>query len=352
MKKMFLFAAMASVAFASCTTDESVFEAVNKDGEIKFVAANYAAQTRAEHDVDVAFSNDDYSVWAWKTGTAETHMAMADVQVLKTNEIQGGGTYYWPNDYGLDFAAVSPYDDERIELVRTGGNTTITFTFDGSSKQTDNTTNLMFADKEYYKYDYSAGGDQPVALKFRHVLAKLKAVVKQAAPATAVTGVTGYEIKVNSLKMVNIKSEGSLTIDLDETNVGKTDKTWEDATTPTTTDTWTIVNTTTSIKSDDYEYNTDFYVMPQVIGDATKLVFDYDVVTTFAGGGTSTKNKTGEVLVKDIFKDGVNKLSAWYTNKVVTYTINIQPLESFAPIKFEANEEQWGAQSGSGTWGF
>ena len=40
MKKMFLFAAMSSVAFASCTTDENVFDAAPKDGEIKFVAAN------------------------------------------------------------------------------------------------------------------------------------------------------------------------------------------------------------------------------------------------------------------------------------------------------------------------
>ncbi len=350
MKKMFLFAAMASVAFASCTTDESVFDGAPKDGEIKFVAANYVAQTRGEHDINVAFSNNDYAVWAWKVGTAEVHMNMQNVQVNKSNEIQGDGTYWWPENYGLDFASVSPYNNPSIGLKRTSGNTTITFTFDGDTKQTDNTTNLMYANKEYYQYDYSAAGDQPVALKFRHALAKLNAVVHQADPATTVAGVAGYEVIVKSLKMTGIKSEGSLVVNLDEVNIGTTDKVWTDAASPTTTDEWTIISTDTSIKASDYKYTTDFYVMPQNIGDATKLVVDYDVITTFEGGGTSTINKTKTVNVKDIIATGGSTpLANWYTNKIVTYTINISPNEAFKPIKFTAMEEEWGTQSGSTT---
>ena len=62
MKKMFLFATLASVALASCTTDESVFDGAKAKGEkIEFAAANYAAQTRGSHGED-AFSNTSFSI--------------------------------------------------------------------------------------------------------------------------------------------------------------------------------------------------------------------------------------------------------------------------------------------------
>lgn len=54
MKRFSFFAVFASVAFASCTTNE-VYEEIAKPQEIQFTAAPYSAQTRAEHD-DYAFT--------------------------------------------------------------------------------------------------------------------------------------------------------------------------------------------------------------------------------------------------------------------------------------------------------
>ena len=221
MKKMFLFAAFAGIALASCTTDEEIFAPVNQGNEIEFVAANYAAQTRAEHD-DAAFTNSDYAVWAWKNGDDTPYMDSVKVDFKNNNKV--AGTYYWPN-YALDFAAVTPYGDKRISLDRTNGNSTITFTFDETNKNTT-TTNLMYADfveSQYYDSDVdfsNIGGEtitgrtnsKTVALKFRHVLAKLNVVAHQLNPNPFPDGITGYDVTINSLSFNGMLCEGKLEV--------------------------------------------------------------------------------------------------------------------------------------------
>lgn len=339
MKKMLFIAAVASVALASCTNDENTFEGVKNGREVSFVAADYANQSRAEHDFSQAFSNDDYMVWAWFNG--------GNVSFINELIVDAGGnytgTYYWP-DKALDFAAVSPAADPRITVSRDAvGATTVTYKFDGVNENTT-TTNLMHA-------DFVVGQTKTtptVALGFRHALAKLNVVLHQNVvdAGSLPPGVSGYEVVLKNVRINGILCQGTLTVTANAQNT--TDRVWEASTATTN---WNILTSATqSIKAADYATTTDYYVMPQTLADATTITIDYDVISTLTSGGTSTLEKTATVELNDIYKAGsTDKITDWFTNKVITYTFNINPTAELTAIEFAAKEEEWGTVGGNHT---
>lgn len=341
MKKMLFIAAVASVALASCTNDENTFEGVKNGREVSFVAADYANQSRAEHDINLAFSNDDYKVWAWFSGGDEAYINALVVNADGTYT----GTYYWP-DEALDFAAVSPAADPRINVSRdAGGATTVTYTFNGTHGNTT-TTNLMHA-------DFVEGQTKTiptVALGFRHALAKLNVVLHQNPVGSLPTGVSGYEVVLKNVRINGILCQGTFTVTDNAENT--TERVWNADPLAPTTD-WNILTSATqSIKAADYATTTDYYVMPQTLADATTITIDYDVIATLTKGGTSKLEKTATVKLNDIYKAGsaTEKITKWFTNKVITYTFNINPTSELTPIAFTAQEEEWGTVGGSHTF--
>ena len=342
MKKMFFFAAIASVAFASCTNDENIFEGVKNGREMTFVAADYVHQTRAPHDLNQTFSNSNYQVWAWYTGDDQAHIDALVVD--STNSFTTG--YYWPDD-SLDFAAISPANDSCIAVSRASGATTVTYTFDNATKKNDHKTNLMHAD--YVKQQLNAAkNNASVALGFRHALAKLIVNVHQNAGPT-VTGVAGYEVVVKSLSFDDFYNEGKYVVTGNAQNTQ--DKVW----TPSggTTD-WSIISTDQPIVSADFTTSTldDYYVMPQNISDEATVNITFNVITKLTTGGKSVKEVKTSKKIKDICKTGstTDKIASWYTNKVITYTFNINPVSELKPITFTATEEEWGTTGGSHTF--
>lgn len=347
MKKMFLFAAMASVAFASCTTDESVFDAAKEQGKIEFVAANYAAQTRGEHD-DKTFTNDDYNVWAWEDST-NTNLFMNKAVVTydgTTSSIDK--TYYWPN-YALDFVATTPAGDPRISVARDDkGVSTITFTIN-STKGNDHVTNLMYADfvEQYYNQAVTpAVGNPTVALKFRHVLSRLNVIVNQVNP-TLPTGITGYNVTVNSLSFDDFLNEGSLEVKEGVYNGATTNYLW---TPGTATDDWSIIPSDTDIETTSFATNyvhgdKNYFVMPQTIPADAKLNIAYTVTTRFENGTSSVQPFTTSIELNKIM-NGTTPITEWRTNKNITYTINITPA-ALKPISFTVNEEEMGEIGGT-----
>ena len=313
MKKMLFIAAVASVALASCTNDENTFEGVKNGREVSFVAADYANQSRAEHDINLAFSNADYKVWAWFNGGDEAYINALTVNADGT---YAGDTYYWP-DEALDFAAVSPAADPRITVSRDAvGATTVTYKFDGVNVNTT-TTNLMHA-------DFVVGQTKTtptVALGFRHALAKLNVVLHQNAVAggSLPTGVDGYEVVLKNVSINGILCQGTFTVTANAQNT--TDRVWNASTA--TTD-WNILTSPQSIKAADYATTTDYYVMPQTLADATTITIDYDVIATLTSGGTSKLEKTATVELNDIYKAGsaTDKITDWFTNNS-TFLSNI-----------------------------
>lgn len=347
MKKMFFFAAIASVAFASCTNDENTFEGVKNGREMTFVAADYVHQTRNPHDLNQAFSNADYQVWAWVKGTDKAHISALEVAKNGTY----AGKYYWPDDT-LDFAAISPANDPCIEVARTaGGATTVTYTFD--ENHDNKQKNLMHAD-----FVTQTKATSAVALGFRHALAKLNVVVQQTQTPTAgapdgTSDVAGYQVLVKKLSIDGFHTRGEYVV---KSNVQNTkDNVWTNTSTPAS---WEIINSPTSpislvkdITSFDDQvfkatYKTTGYVMPQELANSVMVNFDYDIVTVFKSGATSTINRTAAVVLNTI-KNGANPIKNWYTNKNITYTFTINPQYELTPITFTVNEEEWGPVPGT-----
>lgn len=348
---MFLFAAFAGIALASCTTDEEIFAPVNQGNEIEFVAADYVHQTRAEHDTTLTFSNADYSVWAWENDTDYPHMN--GVKVTYANGVNTvTGTYYWP-DEALDFAAISPAADKRIAVDRTGGATTVTYTFDNVDGYRNDQTNLMHADFVESQTKATAN----VSLGFRHALAKLNVVVNQTQNADNgnPTGVAGYQVNVNKLFIEDFDCYGTYTVTSNDQN--KTDRTWT-STSHKDAD-WSIISDSTSLVVDTVNfadqtfkatYERTGFVMPQALSDDVKVTIDYDIVTKFKSGATSTINKKDTVQLNTIENGSRVAIKNWYTNKVITYTFTINPKHDLTPITFSAKEEVWGTQDGAHTF--
>ena len=344
---MFFFAAIASVALASCTNDETTFEGVKNGREMTFVAADYVHQTRAEHDLNQAFSNADYQVWAWVDGTDDAHISALEVAADGTYT----GKYYWP-DEALDFAAISPANDPRIAVSRASGATTVTYTFDATNG--NDQTNLMHADF----VDAQTKSTPSVALGFRHALAKLNVVVKQTQTPDGGTpdgtsDVAGYQVLVNKLSIDNFHTQGKYVVTDNAQN--KADNVWTGTSTPAS---WNIITSATSLVTDitsfadnvfNATYNTTGYVMPQALSNDVKVNIDFDIVTVFKSGATSTINRTASVVLNTI-TNGTDAIANWYTNKNITYTFIINPKYELTPITFTATEEEWGATDGSYTF--
>lgn len=354
MKKLFLIAAFAGIALASCTTDESTFEGVENGRLMNFVAADYVHQTRGEATPSGTFSNSDYKVYGWYTGTKVAHFGPLTVS---GSSVESG--YYWP-DESLDFAAVSPANDDRIAVTRNDDfTTTITYTFDGNTKKNDNATNLMHAD--FVTQQLNANKDNAtVALGFRHALAKLDVKVHQntVAANSLPTGVAGYEVIVTSLNITGINDQGTYTV-TKTTNNTADDRLWAN---PTGTATWDIIPSDRSLmtvtkaqnaKPTNYVANDfneeNYYVMPQAIPATAKVNIAYKVITYLETGGTTTKTVEKDVLVNNICKTGstTDKITHWYANKHISYTFNVNPVSDLTPITFSAKEETWNTEGGT-----
>ena len=351
MKKMLLTAAMVSVALTSCVTDESFVDVAKKDGEIKFVAANYAAQSRGGHgEIDLA--NTGFTVYAWEDN--QNYALMNGVQMAYTNNAwtpTDGKKYYWPNQVALDFTAVAPATNNFSTVTRSdAGVTTIKFDFSSTANPTN--VNLMYADYVNQSYDYDAASPNAnVALLFRHVLAKLKVVLTQKDPAQNEDGVLSYEVKVKSLKISGIANKGSLTVDdayVTDAKGDNANEVWSDASgsaewsiytgeyslQTNTVSAGVLSKTATNLVSTDLTGHENYYVMPQTVSGQT-LTVEYDVVTTFTSGSVATRP-----YEKTINLSAISAVTNWYTNKYITYTINISPAD-LMPITFSAKEENW-----------
>ena len=346
---MFLFAAFAGIALASCTTDEEIFAPVNQGNEIEFVAADYVHQTRGGHG-QTALESGSFGVYAWEYGTDDD--LMNNVEIAKNGNTwkPTTGKYYWPDNTFVDFTAVYPYDNEAFTGVKrvvtendegevTSSTADITVEFNGTyPNPTDK--NLMYADLVKQKYTYptdaTAASAPAVPMLFRHLLAKLNVVVDQT-DIECEGGVRSYEITLTKVAFTGLYDQGSLTVDANYREAAKEDDAntiWED---PDGEATWNVFTGTQDLSGDNkYESTATYYVMPQNLDGNQKLEIGYTITTTFTNGTVATSPKTRTIALNAIDTTVEN----WYTNKSITYTVNISPA-ALAEITFTAEEEKW-----------
>ena len=345
MKKKFFFAALATIALASCTNDESVFEGIAQGDEINFAVAKYTPQTRAEHDSDAAFT-ENVTIWSWYDGN-DTKVIPGDNYYTTSNAFAGNRKYYWPvDDKSLDFVAVP------TSLVGTDY-------FTAPGRATDGATALTFAipaNKDYHSTNLMTTqvltGNRStgtVALLFRHLLAKLNINVEQKARDNADAR---WTVTINDIKVTGLKGHGDVTIkDSWTAENGGHPHFWD------TVDgnyTWQVTDGDHALYAGpdagatktDFASATTYYMLPQALENGVqKITIDYTVVTDYLGN--PTQPNTVESYTKTFDLKGATTISEWAMNKVITYNIAIDPTETLTPITFTVNEEEWGTETGT-----
>ena len=301
MKKLFLVAALASVALVSCVKNDPAPSVTQQDA-ITFAAPVVGLNTKAAAEVWNNYpTGNDFAVWAhyFEGGTyngfANGMLYMDDVTVTYVEGTWAPGTeYYWPKNGSLTFSAYAP------STVAAGiGATGITFS--NYSVDTDATkqVDLLFSERAYNKVavdDDETGnadtGSTPdvtddvykgVHISFKHALSS---ILFTARLEEAYTGTT---ITLKKIELTGVNSTGSFDQGLTDANnavtVADADL-WKNEGTPKTytvtgdkvltVDKYYTCNaTTTAPAAANGGRATDFILLPQAISNDAKIVVTY-----------------------------------------------------------------------------
>ena len=342
---MFFFAAIASVAFASCTNDESVFDGAVNGNEINFAVAQYTPQTRAEHDPDVAFDGD-ITIWSWYDGK-NTPVIPGDVYNQGAGKFTSNYIYYWPVDgSALDFVAVPSTLEGSAYFTEPGraadGATALTFVIPNGNDY--HGKNIMTTEVE-------TASSGTVALLFRHLLSKINIKVTQKVRQTPGANPDArWLVTIKDIKVSGLKCAGEVVIN-DSWNAEDGNKLWD---TTSGSETWQVTDGDAALYASidagaaesAYTSAETYYLLPQILEDGVqKITIDYTIETDYLGN--PTQPNTVETYSKTFNLKGATSIAQWSMNKVITYNISIDPSETLAPITFTVNEEEWGPESGS-----
>ena len=162
MKKKLFFLAVAGLALASCSNDETV--AVNNGDAISF-RANMAGTTRATATTLANFTTTQgFYVGAWKNDDHNSYFA--DTEFKKdgeTSNYRSDTKYYWPASGNLDFVGFYPNKDNTNGPLK--HLTWDTFTFEPSATVASHTDYVIAATLNQSK----AGSASGVPLAFKHL---------------------------------------------------------------------------------------------------------------------------------------------------------------------------------------
>lgn len=215
MKKLFFFAAMASVAFASCVKNDPA-PSVTEQHEITFAAPVVATTTKAQVELLKKYhTTETFGVFALYyadkfTGYNADAVYMTDVEATHgaygtTDGAWSTSGYYWPKNTGkLTFAAYSPYDQTNVKASHDDSG----IHFDDYVVTTAANVDLMFSDRAYNKTETDQGTNTDnyygVELVFKHALS----AVKFMANTTSQLATDGYEFVIQKIELLNINNKG------------------------------------------------------------------------------------------------------------------------------------------------
>lgn len=189
MKKNLFILAVAGLALASCSSDETIAsQATSQANEISFRPFVAGTTRAADQSFTEATTDKTFKVTAFQTG-AETNKYINGVVYTSDGTVfKSTQPYYWPKDYNLDFFAYTPNDGASGQIAEvTSDDPNIgykKFTVTPSttvSSQAD----LVFANTDNWgKYETGTpvGHVIPTAtgvtINFRHAGAKIRVKVK------------------------------------------------------------------------------------------------------------------------------------------------------------------------------
>lgn len=199
MKKFFIFAAMASVALASCVKNDGPSASIDQNAEISFGLPVMSSVTKAAGVTEYVNPFDKtstFGVWAHYSDNAWA--AAAEVSEVYMNEVEisyvgndavaqawknATKSYYWPKNGYLHFSAYAPYEAEVTDLAEIGA-TGVTFTNYEVKQDLSNQRDLLFSERVYNATrDAQGTSTDPsytdgVVVDFKHALSAVNFKVK------------------------------------------------------------------------------------------------------------------------------------------------------------------------------
>ena len=323
MKKNLLILAVAALAFASCSNDETV--AVNNSGgnEISFRPL-VTGVTRATDINATTLETTGFYVSARKhSGDAEYFTDAAYTVYTTPSSVKTwtcANKYYWPSDDSeLDFYAYAP------QATGDGHNAQITAhasykSFEVTPATTANTqVDLIFANVNQKKKSTDNAG---VVLNFRHAESKVAIQLKNTNPSLTFT--------VGNVVIGNVKNKGQFTFTGEsESKVKYADWTWDGASN--TSYSQTVATASAYSTSTPTQAGEDMILVPQTLTNATAYhdgsdaaVFDGSYITV----QLKIQNTVGSAYIvggADAWQVALWPLPAteWDPGKKYTYTVDL-----------------------------
>ncbi len=381
MKKYFILAAAALVAFAACSKVETDDAPAQK---ITFQAANYVPHTKAVSVLSefTAFKckaflhaeGIDLDANGTVNGTSFQNFFGADGETISANdpanptEWAPSHTYYWPKGTHSFVNFIGWYG---VDGTGTESTPTITYAYDGTANKYKATlvwnytsvagnaaSNLLFADMAWrFKQNNNpasygvSGASEGVPMLFHHALAQIN--VKVYADGTSITAGTGtvsdanatWTIALESPTITPVYNAGTLTLTNEDPGTAATAKAW--------TGSWAGTGETGNITASNLNVdkvskataNTLFNatcVVPQSIGSAVVLNFNMRITTTYK---TNPTNPNVELIPVSIKLNDMGT-DEWAQNTKYTYYIKIVPSQN--KVLFDpALEADWNVAEGT-----
>ncbi len=216
MKKKLFFLAVAAVALASCSNDETIASQANSEAnEISFRPI-ISGVTRAANDYGVKSTwetNDILYVNAIRTVSDNKSLLFQDQFVKNANGFYSTTKYYWPTDlatnsiyftafWGVPYKDISSYSNGDEFLLNTS------YTVGNVGAQTD----ILYAQSPAYSSKPNANGS--IVLNFRHMLSQ---IVVQVANTEA-----NLDIDISGVMIGNVQNTGSFNYTGTETSTAAT----------------------------------------------------------------------------------------------------------------------------------
>ncbi len=203
MKKKLFFLAVAAVALASCSSDETVnSRATSEANEISFRPLTNNLTRAAESSFSKTNTSTQFKVTAYPTGTTTTpYFAGVEFKGDGSTYWVSTSKYYWPNDKNLDFYAWAP-----SSVASAYNNIAYTPNSDPNSQ-----LDFVYAKTvNWGKYTGAADGHKIgtdanyVVLNFRHTLSKINVAVHNSNAAMKIT--------VKDVTLGNVSGSGTFNI--------------------------------------------------------------------------------------------------------------------------------------------
>lgn len=312
MKKSFLIAAMAGLAFVGCT-ESDLDKSVTSQQAIRFNAPVVKPNTKAATEIGSVYGTDQtFRVWGHYYTDNYTDFGAGDLYINEAECTNSGNTwipkngtrtYYWPKNGTLTFIAYHPSTPDLAgrTVVGADGLTITDYTVKQPNSEMED---LMFSERAYNMKKSSQGdltGDYSpydgVDLQFRHALASIAFNAKLNAEYP------GTIVRITGIKLSNVVSKATFKQNLNDEN-GATTKTeklsgnsdvnasWNPSITKndyvvdlthtdlSTTAFWPCTNSTTAPVTTGVfnTRNTDLILIPQNVDNVT-LRIDYSIMS-------------------------------------------------------------------------